>query len=74
MKKVVGNIGTIYNALTMGERNKAINDGALFERAKDCEFERPLLQGVGQRVQMKRLGLDPGGGGQREWWCVCQNN
>ena len=40
MKKVVGNI---YNGLTMGERSKAINDGALFERAKNCEFERALL-------------------------------
>jgi hypothetical protein len=49
-KQVVGDIGTIYNTLTMEERCEAIeiSGGIFFEDPEDCEFTGPLLKSFGE--------------------------
>ena len=63
-KQVVGDIGTIYNALAMEERCKAIeiSGGTFFENPEECDFTRPLLKSFGEHNR-KDFGEEDGG-----WW------
>jgi hypothetical protein len=71
MKKVVGNISTIYNGLTMGSVTRLLMMGHSLKGYRTVRLKRSLFQGAGQRVQVKGLGSDPY---RRERWCVCQIN
>jgi hypothetical protein len=63
-KAVAGDIGTIYNALTMEERCLAIklSGGKFYENPEDSEHIAPLVQGFGNRKLRKDPGLPEDGG------------
>jgi hypothetical protein len=63
-KAVGGDIGTIYNALTMDERCLAIqiSGGTFFENPEDSEYLAPLVRGFGNRKKRKDPRLPEDGG------------
>lgn len=59
-----GDIGTIYNALTMEERCEGIklSGGIFFENPRESDVVRPLLEGFGKH-ERRDPELEDGG-----WW------
>ncbi|KAE8454253.1 hypothetical protein EG329_005178 [Mollisiaceae sp. DMI_Dod_QoI] len=64
-KMIRGDLGPVWNALSMEERCMALeNRGAVFfENPEESEYVRPLLKGFGDREERRDPDVEDGG-----WW------